>query len=72
VAELLALARTHGVHAEVAGRVLGAGDPLRIAVTGTGGDEWNATWWPAELRAAYFDAIPRRMRALSRDVLEGR
>jgi phosphoribosylformylglycinamidine synthase len=72
VAATLELARTHGVPVEVAGHVTEPGEPLRITVTGGVASEWNASWSPAALRATYIDAIPRRMRASGRDILEGR
>ncbi|HEV8355791.1 MAG TPA: phosphoribosylformylglycinamidine synthase subunit PurL [Gemmatimonadales bacterium] len=70
VAELLALARAHAVPAAIAGRVTDPGAALRIVVEGT--REPAVSWSPAELRRVFFDAIPRRMAARGRDVLEGR
>ncbi|HEX5818040.1 MAG TPA: AIR synthase related protein, partial [Gemmatimonadales bacterium] len=59
---LLALARQHEVPAHVAGTV---GDPGGTLEIGTGRTTYS---WPAsELRTVYFEAIPRRMRAVATD-----
>jgi phosphoribosylformylglycinamidine synthase subunit PurL len=70
VADLLRLARALGVPAAIAGHVTEADAPLRVVVAGSA--EWSGAWPTGALRAASFDAIPRRMCAEDRDVLEGR
>ena len=69
VTELLALAESHGVPADVAGMVGEAGGRLEIHLR-----DPQATfgWVVPELRRAYFDAIPRRMRVDSERDVEGR
>jgi len=69
VTELLALAERHGVPAEPVGSVGEAGGRLEIHLRNS-----HATfgWASLELRRAYFDAIPRRMRVDGDRVMEGR
>ena len=63
---LLALAQEHSVPTVVAGVVSEPGGMLSI-VTGRTTHSWPAS----ELRNVYFEAIPRRMRALVTDRDEG-
>ena len=69
VPELLALAERHGVAAEATGLVGETGGRLEIQLRDT-----HATfgWVVPELRRAYFDAIPRRMRVDGERSMEGR
>lgn len=55
-----ALAEEHGVPIEPIGTVTDSDDPLEIHLRDT---HTNLQWPTAGLRRAYFDAIPRRMRA---------
>jgi hypothetical protein len=69
VTALLALAESHGVPAEAAGRVGAPDGTLEIHLRDS-----HATfgWTSGGLRRAYFDAIPRRMQADGERVTEGR
>ena len=60
--DLLALAREHEVPALVAGTVGDSGGTLTVR-TGRATYSWAAS----KLRTVYFEAIPRRMRAVATD-----
>jgi phosphoribosylformylglycinamidine synthase len=59
---LLALAREHDVPAQSAGTVGEAGGMLEVRT-----DRTMYAWPASELRSVYFEAIPRRMRAVATD-----
>jgi phosphoribosylformylglycinamidine synthase len=64
--ELAALARRFGVPLYGAGRVTGPGTPLSLRCPGRA-----LRWEVGTLRTAYYDAIPRRMRAVATVAGEG-
>ena len=64
--ELATLAQRHGVPLYGAGRVTAPGTPLAVRL-----QRGTLRWDVAELRRTYFDAIPRRMRAVATSTGEG-
>jgi phosphoribosylformylglycinamidine synthase len=64
--ELATLARRHGVPLYGAGRVTAPGTPLAVRL-----QRGTLRWDVSELRRMYFDAIPRRMRAVATSTGEG-
>jgi phosphoribosylformylglycinamidine synthase II len=64
--ELATLAQRHGVPLYGAGRVTAPGTPLAVRL-----ERGTLRWDVTELRRTYFDAIPRRMRAVATSTGEG-